>query len=113
MKIIQEKDYPLLERKTLVLELEYPKAPPLPRPEVKKRIAAKFKVDEKLIAIQKIKSRFGGKYLRIICNIYKNEALLKKLEKPKKKDQPIQEPKKEEVKKEEVKENAKETKKTS
>lgn len=125
MKVIQEKESPLLERKTLILEIEYPKAPPLSRPDVKKKIAEKFKVNENLIAIQKIKTRFGGKYLKIICNIYKNKELLKKLEKPKKKDQTSQETK-EEIKekpkkkdqtpqenKEELKKNVKETKKAA
>ena len=101
MKIIHEKDSPLLERKTLVLELEYPRAPPFPNEEVKRRIASQFKVDEKLIAVKKIQSRFGGKYLRIICNIYKNEDMLKRIEVFKKKE------------KQDIKENGKEAKKAS
>lgn len=94
MKILQEKNSPLLNRKSLVLEMEFPKAATLPRVEVKKRIAEKLKIKPELIAIQKIKTIFGGKLLQITCNIYEDEKLLNYLEKPKKKEsrnQPVKE----------------------
>ena len=87
MKILQEKESALLDRTSLVLEMEYPKSATTPRLDVRKKIADKFKVNENLVAIQSIKTKFGGKFLKITCNIYKDEKLLKQLEVPKKKEQ--------------------------
>lgn len=87
MKILQENDSPLLDRKSLVLEMEYSKGPTLSRTEIRKKIAEKFKVAQNLVAIQEIKTKFGGKFLKITCNIYKDEKLLKYLEVKKKKEQ--------------------------
>ena len=87
MRILQEKESNLLDRTSFILEMEYPKSATIPRQDVRKKIADKFKVNENLVAIQKIKTKFGGKILQISCNIYKDEKLLKQLEVPKKKEQ--------------------------
>lgn len=87
MKILHEKESNLLDRTSFVLEMEYPKSATTPRLDVRKKVAEKFKVNENLVAIQKIKTKFGGKLLEISCNIYKDPELLKRLETSKKKEQ--------------------------
>lgn len=108
MKILQETESPLFDRKNLILEIEYAKGATPKKDEIKKQIASKFKVNENQISIEHTKTNFGGKFLKVECDIYKNEALLKKFEIKKKEVKA----KSEEVPKE-GKKNAKEAKKAA
>jgi len=115
MKVIQEKDSPIFERKTCIVEIEHPGKPTPSRKEIKQQIAKKYQTQENLIAIEKVKTNFGLNSLRVNFNIYKDEKLKDFLEVKKKKDKKEEEqkeaPKEEKTKeKQEVKEEPKEEK---
>ncbi len=96
LKIISEKESPLLGRKELELEASFEKATPS-EAETKKEIASAIKIKEDLISIKKIHQLFGTKKAKIVVHIYNNVEQLKKLEdKKEKKKQDVKDEKKKE-----------------
>lgn len=82
LKLLQEKEAKLLDRKELEIEATFEKSTPS-EAEIKKQIASSQKADEGAISIKTIRQSFGIKKARIIAHIYKNKEQLKKIEKVK------------------------------
>lgn len=83
-KKLHEKENILLQRNTIIFEVSHENSPTPKKHEVKKEIAKNLKVDENLITIKNILTKFGLGKSEIISNIYKNENTLKRIEKSKK-----------------------------
>ena len=69
VKVIQDKEAPLLQRHELIVEVAYEKAPPS-NADAAKTIASQKKVDEARVAIKKIAPVYGQKVARIYANVY-------------------------------------------
>ncbi len=80
LKLIKEKDVPLLARKRLSFEIEYPGDKTPSRDDIKKTIASTQKVKEDLVAIRHIYPRFGRCNAKIIAHVYNNAEDVKKYE---------------------------------
>jgi len=117
IKLVKEVQVPLLARKRLSFEIDYPGSKTPSKDEIKKTIAGLQKVKEELVSVRHIYPRFGKCKAKIITHIYNKVEDLKKYEpttkKEKKKEEtpkeapkaesaPAEQPKEE--KKEEVKE---------
>jgi ribosomal protein S24E len=79
LELQKEKELPLLSRKRATFVVEAEGATPS-RKELLKEVAKKLNVDEKLVVIKHIYSKFGFSDAKIIANVYKNEADMKKFE---------------------------------
>ena len=108
IKILEEKEVPLLARKKLILEVSYPTSSTPSNDSVKKSIASLLKIKEELVALRHIYPKFGEGKAKVIANIYKNLKDLKEIEEIKKK---AKKEKKEKIdKREELKEKIAEKK---
>ena len=87
LKLTKEKDVPLLARKRLNFEIDYPGKRTPSNGEMKKDIASLQKVKEELIAIRHIYPKFGRCKAKIIAHIYNNVEDLKKYEPKNKKEE--------------------------
>jgi len=85
MKIIKEINDDLLRRKRIIYEIEHLKKSTPKKDEIKKNIAENFKVDEKLVNIKYIKSKFGHGTSRVSVYIYNDEKFYNDVEVIKKK----------------------------
>ncbi len=108
MKLIQDKQNPLLKRKEVKIIIEAEKNPTMQ--EASKSVAEKFKIAEEVVAVKQIKGKFGRKTFLISAHIYDNKEDKEKIEpKSKKKkgkeEKPAEQPAEEN--KEEPKEEAK------
>lgn len=103
LKIIQEKDSKLLERKELELDAFFEKGTPS-NAEIKKGLSSSLKKPEELIVIKKIDQHYGVSKAHVFVYVYNDIEQLKKIEH-------IKEKKKEEGKKESPTQPAAETKK--
>ena len=78
-----------MSRTEILLELSYAEQKTPSRDELKKKIAADLKADEKLIVVKKISPSFGVTKTTAAIYQYKTEEDLKKIEpKPKEKKKP-------------------------
>lgn len=122
MKIVSEKENPLLKRREVVAEISHPGASTPPRKEMLAGLSKSLKTKESLIVVDKIFTRKGSPSCEARVLVYKKEEDIpkEKLEKQKrrseKKKKPLAEEKppekkekKGEEKPEEKKENAKDT----
>ena len=80
MKIINEQDFPLLNRKTLTIELEHVKEKTPSEKEIKPKLAEFLKTQENLIAIKHIYTNFGYGISKVIVNKYDDEQNFNKYE---------------------------------
>ncbi|MBM3234399.1 hypothetical protein FJZ19_04890 [Candidatus Pacearchaeota archaeon] len=94
MKIIEDKQNNLLNRREVKIIVEASKNPSFP--EASKIISEHFKAQEELIAVYEIKGKFGRDTFLISASIYKTKEDKNKTEKQKK--EKIQENKTEEKK---------------
>jgi|SRR3989338_890383 len=85
MKLIQEINDSLLNRKRLTYEVEHANKATPKKDEVKKLVADKLKVDEKLIGIKYIKSNFGSTNSKVVVYLYNDEKTYNDIEVFKKK----------------------------
>jgi ribosomal protein S24E len=89
MKILNQVEHSLLNRKQLDIELEHKGNKTPKKEDVLKEISSLLKVEPELIKIKAINTKYGGNFSRIIVNLYSNLENLKKIEefrkKPKKK----------------------------
>ena len=76
MKIIKEYDNKLLNRKDVVAHFKNDGVTKS-RADVKSEIAKKFKVDENLVIVRKIKTHFGSRDFEVVAMIYNDENSLK------------------------------------
>ena len=84
LKIIEEKENPLLNRKNILAELEYSKIATPRKTEVKKILADTLKIGEELIELKHVYPIFGKNKAKVIAHIYKNIKDLENIEKIKK-----------------------------
>jgi len=84
LKIIENKDSPLLSRKELKAEISFEKATPS-NAALKSQIAKQLSVDENIIRIRKIDTQFGERRAIVYANIYKKPDMLVKYENKEKK----------------------------
>jgi ribosomal protein S24E len=95
MKILQKKENPLFSRTSLKVEVEHKGKPTPTNADIKKRVAELMKVDEKLVVIEHIYTKFSAGVSEVIAHVYKNEKALENVK--------IKKKKKKEAKKEEAK----------
>lgn len=84
LKIIQENENPLFDRKEIVASVASEIAPP--RPEILKALAKKFSVPEENVKIKRILGNFGSKEFDIMANVYSSSDKKANLELKKKKE---------------------------
>lgn len=100
LKLIDQKEMPLLQRKIINLELTYEHSSTPKKEDVSKELVPFLKTKESLLKIKKINTHYGEGKADITAFIYSNEDSLKRFEK--------QKVKKVKEKKEEKKESGKE-----
>ena len=81
---VEEHNYPLLNRKHLLVKMDFPKKPTPTTATIKKEIASHVKAEENRIAIKYIDQQFGTNSALITVHVYKDEASLKRTEEIKK-----------------------------
>jgi small subunit ribosomal protein S24e len=80
LKILEEKENPLLYRKELIVEIDHTGEPTPKREDVRKRVAALKGVSENLVIVHSIKPLFGvGKSVAFV-KIYESEEKLREIE---------------------------------
>lgn len=79
MEVVKQFENKLLNRTEVEGVMKLGVAPIPSRVEVKKNLAKKLKVDEKLIVVNKISSSYGSSEIKVDANVYKDEATLKKI----------------------------------
>ncbi|MFH1315995.1 MAG: hypothetical protein ABII01_00595 [Candidatus Woesearchaeota archaeon] len=87
VNIIEEKDSFLLNRKELIIEIDF-EVVPWSKKDAVKKVAALKKVDPSLVVIRKITPKYGIKKAVITAFIYDNVDNLRKIE-PKKKGKKV------------------------
>jgi len=87
LKIINETENPLFNRKEIQLSLKADTTPS--REEVVKIISEKFSIPAGNIKIKKISGKFGSKVFTVIANLYASEEKKDKIESKKKKESEI------------------------
>ena len=84
-KIIGRKNFPLLNRERVNIEVVFPNKATPRKDEIKREVAKLLNTDEGLLAIRHIYTRFGQNNAKVICNIYNNAEELKRFEDKKQK----------------------------
>jgi len=80
MKILKEKEMPLLERKRITIEFEFSGKPTPSKSFIKEELAKKYSIKPELVAIRHIYTNFGNSKARVIAHLYNDEKTLKFLE---------------------------------
>ncbi len=86
--IMQERDFPLLNRKSFLIKAEFIQKPTPTNADIKKNIATFLKTEETRIAVKQIKQGFGMGTAEVTVYVYKDEKSLKAIEEIKKKKKP-------------------------
>jgi small subunit ribosomal protein S24e len=88
MKLIKEKNYPLLSRKEVVYEVEHVNSATPKNEDMKNKVAQTTKEKPELIVIKNINTTYGVGFSQVTAYIYTDEKVMKDLEskKEKKKD---------------------------
>ena len=84
-KIVKQKDSPLLERERINLEIGFAGMATPKKALLKAEIAKFLKVDENLVAVRHVYTKFGECRAKAIVNMYKDAEILKKFETKKEK----------------------------
>lgn len=102
MKILEEKEDKLLNRKRLTILVEHTQKPTPKKEDLKHQVAELLKIDKDLIVLKHIYSDYGSGRSKIIVNVYKDKESIgietkkkKKKAKEEKKEAPKKEVKKE------------------
>ena len=77
--IKEQKSKPLFNKEQVTAELKFDGPTPSTM-DIKKEIASKIKKDEKLVAVESIKTKFGERSAKVIANVYEKEEDLMKTE---------------------------------
>ena len=85
MKLIKQKDYPLLSRKRYTYELEHVDGSTPSKAGVKEKLANLLKVNPELVAIRHIFSKYGVGISKVIAHVYEDANVMKYLEAKKEK----------------------------
>ena len=80
LKMLNQEENKLLERKEIVLEVMHDDNATPPRAELVKEIAQNLKVDPNLMFITKIKPIYGKSCSQVVVRVYKNRADLERFE---------------------------------
>lgn len=80
MKILYEKENPLLGRKRMAFEIDHKNGPTPSKESIKKKASELLKVNENLIVLKHIYTKFGNNKSKVIINVYNDERDLKSLE---------------------------------
>jgi len=80
LKIIKEKENPLMHRKEVELIIEHLKEKTPSRKEIKEILHATQGYDKNLTVIKKIENVYGLGKDKVLVFVYENEEILKKLE---------------------------------
>ncbi len=83
LKIIQEKENPLFNRKEIQVSVEAQVTPS--NPDIEKLISEKFSTQIENIKIKKISGKFGSKTFIVLANIYASKKDKENIEPKKKK----------------------------
>ena|SRR3989338_3414767 len=110
LKIIKEKESPLLSRKEITANVAFSNATPSEK-EVRKLLAGQLKADEKLVVVKKISGQFGNRKAKALAFYYMSEEEMKRIEPQKKESKDTKKAESGEEKKETPAEKAKEEKK--
>jgi small subunit ribosomal protein S24e len=81
MKLINEKNTPLLKRKQVVYEVEHFKKPTPKKIDILKSLATTTKTSEEAISLVNILTPFGGEKSKITANIYNSKEDKESIEK--------------------------------
>lgn len=104
IKLIYQKENPLLNRKRVAFEVDHSKKETPSRIDLKKKIAENLKVDKSLISIRHVYTKYGKDSSKVIVHVYETEKDLNSLEEvrrtKRKEDKLAAESKKEEPKEE-------------
>lgn len=79
IKLINEKEEPILSRKVSTFAIEFSNKTPA-KDEVKKTIVAQLKVNEDVVALKKIAQEFGQRKATATVYVYKDAKSLKQFE---------------------------------
>jgi small subunit ribosomal protein S24e len=79
LEIIKEKETPLLSRKRVTVTCTYEGKTPS-RVDLRKKIAEKLKVQEDLLVIRHIYTRFGQTWAKAITHVYSDAETMMRLE---------------------------------
>ena len=85
LKIIYDKENKLLLRRRVAFEVAHEKASTPKKEDLKKEIAKFLKIEENLIVMKHVYSKFGADKSKIITHVYEDEKLLKTLDSKKEK----------------------------
>lgn len=80
MKLLAQEERPLLARKELLLEFDFPNAATPKKAELQKQIASHFKAEETMVAVKKIKTQYGSNTAKVSAFIYSDPEQMKVLE---------------------------------
>ena len=80
LKITKKQDNSLLSRMEITLEIDFVNEPTPKKEDIKKKIAASEKADEKLVVVKSMETSFSSGKADVIVHIYKSEEELKKTE---------------------------------
>ncbi len=78
IKILKQKESPLLSRKRISVEATFKGATPS-KSTLKKELATKLKAKEDLIEIRHVYGKFGEERAKVIAHVYDNEKVMKAL----------------------------------
>ena len=84
-KIAKRKEFPLLNRERLNIEVNFPGVSTPKKESLKSGVASFLKVDGNLMAIRHVYNKFGEHKANIIVNLYKDADTLARFEKKKEK----------------------------
>jgi small subunit ribosomal protein S24e len=84
IKVITQKEIPLLNRKIMNLDFSFTGSTPK-KEIIKKEVAGFLKTKEDLIVVKKVSSRFGEESINVLAHVYDKVEDLKKIEEIKKK----------------------------
>jgi ribosomal protein S24E len=84
MKIIEEKENKIFNRKEIRAEIQAPKTPN--KEELSNSIAEKFSVEKGLVVIENIDGKFGSSIFSVSAKIYNSSGDKEKIEPKSKKD---------------------------
>jgi small subunit ribosomal protein S24e len=81
VKIVSQKQNPMLKRKEVNFEVEHEQAGSTPsRPEIRKAVASALKTDENVVLIRKFKTKTGTRKAVGMANVYDNIEQAKLIE---------------------------------
>jgi small subunit ribosomal protein S24e len=83
MKVLSEKEMPLLARKRIKFEVLHPETSTPKKENLKADVAKQYNVAPELVSIRHVYGKFGRQKSKIIAHIYKDEKTMKFLETPK------------------------------